>query len=144
MNSILQFTKTLSKLEKKIPKSIILLWKLKLIFNCLKINNKFGIYRLQKIVLADLSVRLVGIADQLSDSPFGVVRRRLALAFNIVLFCSVSLGDIVLLRQTIRRSADCSFHRLFDPAPLGLRVLEQRADFVPSVIRQVCLAMLRL
>ena len=38
-----------------------------------KINNKFSIYRHQKIVLADLSARLVGITDQLGNSPFGVV-----------------------------------------------------------------------
>ncbi|WMV26767.1 hypothetical protein MTR67_020152 [Solanum verrucosum] len=40
--------------------------------------------------------------------------------------CSVSLGDIVLLRGTIRRYADCFFHHLFYPSPSGLRVLEQR------------------
>ncbi|WMV24684.1 hypothetical protein MTR67_018069, partial [Solanum verrucosum] len=33
---------------------------------------------------ADLSARLVGITDLLGDSPFGVVHRRLALAFSIV------------------------------------------------------------
>ncbi|WMV20028.1 hypothetical protein MTR67_013413 [Solanum verrucosum] len=33
---------------------------------------------------ADHSALLVGIADQLDDSPFGVVHRRLAPAFNIV------------------------------------------------------------
>uniref|UniRef100_M1DPJ1 Uncharacterized protein n=1 Tax=Solanum tuberosum TaxID=4113 RepID=M1DPJ1_SOLTU len=38
------------------------------------------------------------------------------------------LGGIVLLRGTIRRSADCSFHRLFDPSLSGLRVLEQMAE----------------
>ncbi|WMV24716.1 hypothetical protein MTR67_018101, partial [Solanum verrucosum] len=57
--------------------------------------------------------------------------------------CSVSLGNIVLLHETIRRCTDCSFHRLFDPAPLGIRVLEQRAKCVPSANHQVCLAMLR-
>uniref|UniRef100_M1DID6 Uncharacterized protein n=1 Tax=Solanum tuberosum TaxID=4113 RepID=M1DID6_SOLTU len=33
---------------------------------------------------ADHSASLVRIADQLGDSPFGVVHRRLAPAFNIV------------------------------------------------------------
>uniref|UniRef100_M1DAL9 Uncharacterized protein n=1 Tax=Solanum tuberosum TaxID=4113 RepID=M1DAL9_SOLTU len=33
---------------------------------------------------ADYSASLVGIADQLSDSPFGVVHHRLAPAFSIV------------------------------------------------------------
>ncbi|WMV09279.1 hypothetical protein MTR67_002664 [Solanum verrucosum] len=33
----------------------------------------------------DHSASLVGIADQLSDLPFGVVHRRLAPAFNIVM-----------------------------------------------------------
>ncbi|KAG5576929.1 hypothetical protein H5410_057063 [Solanum commersonii] len=42
--------------------------------------------------------------------------------------CSGPLGGTVLLRETIRQSADCSFHRLFDPSPLGLRVLEQRVE----------------
>uniref|UniRef100_M1DPP8 Uncharacterized protein n=1 Tax=Solanum tuberosum TaxID=4113 RepID=M1DPP8_SOLTU len=32
------------------------------------------------------------------------------------------LGGIVLLRGTIRRSADCSFHLLFYPSPSGLRI----------------------
>uniref|UniRef100_M1DIC4 Uncharacterized protein n=1 Tax=Solanum tuberosum TaxID=4113 RepID=M1DIC4_SOLTU len=35
--------------------------------------------------MADHSASLVGIADQLGDSPFGVVHRRLAPAFNIVM-----------------------------------------------------------
>ncbi|KAG5595750.1 hypothetical protein H5410_036982 [Solanum commersonii] len=38
----------------------------------------------EKILKTDHSALLVRIADQLSDSPFGVVHRRLALAFNIV------------------------------------------------------------
>uniref|UniRef100_M1DEW7 Gag-pol polyprotein n=1 Tax=Solanum tuberosum TaxID=4113 RepID=M1DEW7_SOLTU len=58
--------------------------------------------------------------------------------------CSMSLGDIVLLRGSIQWNADCFFHRLFDPAPSGLRVLEQSAECVPSVNCQMCLAMLRL
>uniref|UniRef100_M1D912 Uncharacterized protein n=1 Tax=Solanum tuberosum TaxID=4113 RepID=M1D912_SOLTU len=39
------------------------------------------------------------------------------------------LGDIVLFHETIRCSADCTFHRLFYPSPSGLRVLEQRAEY---------------
>ncbi|KAG5595038.1 hypothetical protein H5410_036270, partial [Solanum commersonii] len=34
----------------------------------------------------DHSAQLVGIADQLDDPPFGIVHRRLALAFSIVVF----------------------------------------------------------
>ncbi|WMV13754.1 hypothetical protein MTR67_007139 [Solanum verrucosum] len=89
MNSFLQVPKTLSKLERKIPKSTILLWKIKINVRLLKINNKFSTYRLQKIVLADHSARLVEIADYLGDSPFGVVLRHLALAFSIVVLCIV-------------------------------------------------------
>ncbi|KAG5590491.1 hypothetical protein H5410_041005 [Solanum commersonii] len=37
-----------------------------------------------------------------------------------------------------------SFHRLFDPAPSRLRVLEQRVECVPTANRQACLAMRRL
>ncbi|WMV58651.1 hypothetical protein MTR67_052036 [Solanum verrucosum] len=43
---------------------------------------------------------------------------------------------IVQLRGTIRRSADCLFHRLIDPLSLGLRIMEQMAEFVLSVNRQ--------
>ncbi|KAG5590062.1 hypothetical protein H5410_040576, partial [Solanum commersonii] len=46
------------------------------------------------------------------------------------------LGGIVLLRRTIRQSADCSFQFLFDPLPSGLHILEQRAESVLSVNRQ--------
>ncbi|KAG5606382.1 hypothetical protein H5410_027874 [Solanum commersonii] len=56
----------------------------------------------------------------------------------------MSLGDIVLLHEIIRPNADCSFHHLFDPAPSGLRVLEQRTECVPSANHQVGLAMPRL
>uniref|UniRef100_M1DCR0 Uncharacterized protein n=1 Tax=Solanum tuberosum TaxID=4113 RepID=M1DCR0_SOLTU len=49
-----------------------------------------------------------------------------------------------LLATTIRRSADYSFHRLFDPLPSGLRILEQKAESVLSVNRQRFLAMLML
>ncbi|KAG5606203.1 hypothetical protein H5410_027695 [Solanum commersonii] len=58
--------------------------------------------------------------------------------------CSMSLGDLVLLCGIIRRNTDCSFHRLFDPAPSRLRVLEQRAECIPSANRQACLVMRRL
>uniref|UniRef100_M1DVY4 Uncharacterized protein n=1 Tax=Solanum tuberosum TaxID=4113 RepID=M1DVY4_SOLTU len=46
------------------------------------------------------------------------------------------LGGIVLLRGTIRRSADCSFHRFFDPLSSGFRMLEQRVEYVFSANRQ--------
>ena len=55
--------KTLSKLERKYPKKYYSIMEIKINVRLLKINNKFSIYRLQKIVLADLSVRLIGIAD---------------------------------------------------------------------------------
>ncbi|KAG5595708.1 hypothetical protein H5410_036940 [Solanum commersonii] len=55
--------KTLSKLERKYPKKYYFIVKIKINVQLLKINNNFSIYRLQKIVLADLSARLVGIAD---------------------------------------------------------------------------------
>uniref|UniRef100_M1D7Y4 Uncharacterized protein n=1 Tax=Solanum tuberosum TaxID=4113 RepID=M1D7Y4_SOLTU len=55
---------------------------------------------------ADHSTSLVGIVDQLDDSPFGVVHRRLdhisASSY------SGSLGDMVLLRGTFQRCANCS------------------------------------
>uniref|UniRef100_M1DD12 Zinc knuckle family protein n=1 Tax=Solanum tuberosum TaxID=4113 RepID=M1DD12_SOLTU len=54
------------------------------------------------------------------------------------------LGGIVLLCKTIRRRANCSFHRLFYPLPSGLRILEQRAESVLSANRQRFLAMLML
>ncbi|WMV24250.1 hypothetical protein MTR67_017635 [Solanum verrucosum] len=47
---------------------------------------------------ADNSASLVRIVDQLDDSPFGVVHRRLAPSFSFV--CSWSLGGMVLLRGT--------------------------------------------
>uniref|UniRef100_M1DMT6 Uncharacterized protein n=1 Tax=Solanum tuberosum TaxID=4113 RepID=M1DMT6_SOLTU len=104
-------------------------------FDSLKINNKFSIYRHQKIVLADLSARLVGIAEKLGDSPFGVIRRRLALAFCMVVLCVI--GRDSTASHNYSRNADRSFHRLFDPATSGLRVLEQRAEYVLSVNHQV-------
>ncbi|KAG5577012.1 hypothetical protein H5410_057146, partial [Solanum commersonii] len=47
--------KTLSKLERKYPKKYYSILEIKINVRILKINNKFSIYRLQKIVLADLS-----------------------------------------------------------------------------------------
>ncbi|WMV46474.1 hypothetical protein MTR67_039859, partial [Solanum verrucosum] len=37
-------------------------------------------------VVKDHSAKIVGIANQLGDLPFGLVHRRLALAFNIIMF----------------------------------------------------------
>ncbi|KAG5576950.1 hypothetical protein H5410_057084 [Solanum commersonii] len=77
--------------------------------------------------------------------------RRLALFCLIVVSCLPStsshsgpLGGIVLLRGSIQQSTDYSFHHLFYPFPSELRILEQRAECVPSANRQVCLAMPRL
>ncbi|KAG5605790.1 hypothetical protein H5410_027282 [Solanum commersonii] len=67
---------------------------------------------------------------------------RFMLAFSIFTFWA--LGGIVLLRGTIRRSTDCSFHRLFDPLPSGLSILEQRVESVLSANRQRFLEMLML
>ncbi|KAG5606140.1 hypothetical protein H5410_027632 [Solanum commersonii] len=39
---------------------------------------------------------------------------------------------------------DCSFHRLFYPAPSMLRVLEQRMECIPLANHKACLAMRRL
>ncbi|KAG5575811.1 hypothetical protein H5410_055945, partial [Solanum commersonii] len=50
----------------------------------------------------DHSASLVKIADQLGDPPFASS-------------CFGSLGDIVKLRGTARRYADCPFHCQFDP-----------------------------
>ncbi|WMV29836.1 hypothetical protein MTR67_023221, partial [Solanum verrucosum] len=55
---------------------------------------------------ADNSTSLVGIADQLGDSPFGVVHRHLTPAFNIIVLWS--LADMVLLSGTSWRCTDCS------------------------------------
>ncbi|KAG5571499.1 hypothetical protein H5410_061265 [Solanum commersonii] len=54
------------------------------------------------------------------------------------------LGGIVLHHETIRRSANCSFHCHFDPLPSRLCILEQRVEFVLSANRQRCLVMLKL
>ena len=75
---------TLSKLERKYPKKYYSIQEIKINDRILKINNKFSIYRLQKIVLADLSARLVRIADQFGDSPFDVVHCHLSQSFGIV------------------------------------------------------------
>ncbi|KAG5596102.1 hypothetical protein H5410_037334 [Solanum commersonii] len=42
----------------------------------------------------DRSASLVGIADRLSDSPFGVVHRRLAPVLNIVMFWVIGAQHI--------------------------------------------------
>ena len=55
--------KTLSKLERKYHKWYYCILEIKINVRIFKFNNKFSIYRLQKIVLADCSVRLVGITD---------------------------------------------------------------------------------
>ncbi|KAG5585217.1 hypothetical protein H5410_045651 [Solanum commersonii] len=47
----------------------------------------------------------------------------------------MSLGDLVLLRRIIQQNTDCSFHRLFYPAPSRLHVLEQRTECVTSARR---------
>uniref|UniRef100_M1DCE0 Uncharacterized protein n=1 Tax=Solanum tuberosum TaxID=4113 RepID=M1DCE0_SOLTU len=135
--------KTLSKLERKYPKKILFYYE-NYNYNStpLKINKDFSIYRLQKLVLADCSARLVEVAELLSDLPFFCLIAVLCLPSAFSRFGP--LGGIVLLRGTIQRSTDCSFHRLFDPLPLGLRVLEQRVEYVPLATRQVCLAELRL
>jgi len=54
------------------------------------------------------------------------------------------LGGIVLLRETIGWSTDCSFHCLFDLLPSGLRILEQREEYVLLANRQRFLAILML
>uniref|UniRef100_M1E0B1 Uncharacterized protein n=1 Tax=Solanum tuberosum TaxID=4113 RepID=M1E0B1_SOLTU len=87
------------------------------------------------------------IANDEEVPPQGPQKPQISQAPNnepSVSLCSVSLGDIVLLRETIRRNADCSFHRLFYLAPSRLSALEQRAECVPSANFQACLAMLRL
>ena len=55
--------KTLSKLERKYPTKYYSILEIKINVLLLKINNKFSIYRLQKIVLADLSARLVDVVE---------------------------------------------------------------------------------
>ncbi|KAG5632219.1 hypothetical protein H5410_003936 [Solanum commersonii] len=55
-------------------------------------------------VTMDHSGSLVRIVDQLGDSPFGLVHRRLAPSFTSS--CSGSLGDMVLLCGTSWQCAD--------------------------------------
>ncbi|KAG5631847.1 hypothetical protein H5410_003564 [Solanum commersonii] len=63
---------------------------------------------------------------------------RFVLAFNIFTFWTI--GRYGTASQNYLAKHRCSFHRLFDPLPSGLRVLEQRVESVPLAIRQVCLA----
>ncbi|WMV24540.1 hypothetical protein MTR67_017925 [Solanum verrucosum] len=60
---------------------------------------------------ADHSASLVGIADQLGDSPFGVVHCRLALAFNIVVLWVIgrhgtTVRNFSMMRRLLPISAD--------------------------------------
>ncbi|KAG5612217.1 hypothetical protein H5410_023498 [Solanum commersonii] len=77
--------------------------------------------------------------------------RRLALLLFIVVLCLPSassrsgpLGGIILFRRTIWGSTNYFFHCLFYPSPSGLCVLKQRAECIPSVNRQACLAMIMI
>uniref|UniRef100_M0ZXX1 Uncharacterized protein n=1 Tax=Solanum tuberosum TaxID=4113 RepID=M0ZXX1_SOLTU len=59
----------------------------------------------------DYSASLVGIADQLGDLPFGIVHRRLAPAFNIVVLWvivrhSTALKNFLAMRRLLPFSAD--------------------------------------
>ncbi|KAG5585676.1 hypothetical protein H5410_046110 [Solanum commersonii] len=63
-----------------------------------------SIYSFQKLYAAkDHLVKLVGIADQLGDSPFGIVHRCLALAFSIIVFW--------IIRRHSNASRNCSVIR---------------------------------
>uniref|UniRef100_M1DFJ5 Uncharacterized protein n=1 Tax=Solanum tuberosum TaxID=4113 RepID=M1DFJ5_SOLTU len=66
----------------------------------------------------DHSASLVGITDQLSDSTFGVVHRRLAPTFSIVVLWVVGRHGTA--------SQNCSSTRSF---PSGLSKLEQKGKF---------------
>uniref|UniRef100_M1C4K8 Uncharacterized protein n=1 Tax=Solanum tuberosum TaxID=4113 RepID=M1C4K8_SOLTU len=58
----------------------------------------------------DCSATLVEIADELSDPPYGQL-----IPFSVLPLASLhygSLGGTVLLLETDRRPADCSFPRL--------------------------------
>uniref|UniRef100_M1DXJ7 Uncharacterized protein n=1 Tax=Solanum tuberosum TaxID=4113 RepID=M1DXJ7_SOLTU len=87
--------------------------------------------------MADQSVSLVGIADQLGDSPFGVVHHRLAPAFSIVVLWVIGQHGTAsrkcsAMRRLLPLSADLilSFRdqhtgtkgelRPFDDSPSGL------------------------
>ncbi|KAG5590286.1 hypothetical protein H5410_040800 [Solanum commersonii] len=133
MNSFLQAShKTLSKLERKYEsESENYTNVLFTLMFPLKTCKEFSIYRLQKIVLADCWARLVANFIAICVFPSASVH-------------SESLGGILLLRRIDQQNADCSFHRLIDPSPSGLRVLEQRAECIPSANRQACLVILRL
>ncbi|KAG5576667.1 hypothetical protein H5410_056801 [Solanum commersonii] len=61
---------------------------------------------------------------------------------SIITFCVIGRHSTAL--RNYSQSTDCSFHRLFDPAPLELCILEQKAECVALANCQVCLAMLRL
>uniref|UniRef100_M1DV73 Uncharacterized protein n=1 Tax=Solanum tuberosum TaxID=4113 RepID=M1DV73_SOLTU len=105
-------------------------------------NQNHNVYSHNHTTRAGHSGTLVRIADQLSDSPFFWFIAFCALPS--VCLCPGSLGGISMLHETVQRHIDCSFHHFFDPLPSGLRVLEQRAEYVPSATHQVCLAKLRL
>ncbi|WMV32758.1 hypothetical protein MTR67_026143, partial [Solanum verrucosum] len=61
-------------------------------------------------VVGDHLGTLVGITDQLGDSPFGVVHRLLEPSFGIIMLWVI--GRHVVLHRTSRRCADFS---LFSP-----------------------------
>ncbi|KAG5576715.1 hypothetical protein H5410_056849 [Solanum commersonii] len=63
--------KILSKLERKISKKYYYILESKINVRLLKINNKFSIYRLQKIALADLSVKASRTGIKGGVNPFG-------------------------------------------------------------------------
>uniref|UniRef100_M1DY04 Mutator-like transposase n=1 Tax=Solanum tuberosum TaxID=4113 RepID=M1DY04_SOLTU len=71
------------------------------------------------------------------------IDKREYLVASIINLIAKRFGEL-FRERTIRRSADCSFHRLFYPSPSGLRVLEQRTECIPSAKRQVCLAIRKL
>uniref|UniRef100_M1DZP1 Uncharacterized protein n=1 Tax=Solanum tuberosum TaxID=4113 RepID=M1DZP1_SOLTU len=56
---------------------------------------------------------LVGIADQLGDSPFGVVHRHLAPSFGIVMLWVI--GRHSTASRNSRRCADAPFFHRLDP-----------------------------
>ncbi|KAG5610223.1 hypothetical protein H5410_021504 [Solanum commersonii] len=67
---------------------------------------------------------------------------RLVLAYNIFTFWTI--GRYSNASKTIWRSADCSFHLLFDHLPSVLCILEQRVESILTANRQRFLAMLML
>ncbi|KAG5590278.1 hypothetical protein H5410_040792 [Solanum commersonii] len=91
----------------------------------------------------------LGFATSLSGKPKTHGHQKLVQAdsscFPTTSSRSRPLGGIVLLLcRTIRRSAFCFFHCLFDSLFSGLRILKQREESVLSVNRQRFLAMLML